>query len=645
MKPAPAHTNGGAKKVLAWLCTGAMLYGQTPTVNRPTSPVWWRPYVPATIGPTRMTNTERIRSLMRAGRLYLTLQDAIALAIENDLNLEVARSQPLTAEWQIERAEAGGAPRGAPTPSSQIGGADAGLGVLGNSSFVGISAGGVSTGGVGGGGGVSVAQIGTTAAATDPIVQNTSSFSHITNPLANQSISGISSLVDTQKIYSSLIQQGLDTGGFVQFKSYEQYLNENSPNDAYNPAVGPYLAFLTNIPVFQGRGKAVNTRQIKVAVNNKIAARDQFRSQLENLVSSVVTAYWDLVSSGDTLKARQTALEIAQKFYSDTKGQIDLGTLAPVELPRAAAELAARQQDMSIAAATLRQQEASLKDSLTRSPDPAIDAAEIVTLDRIEVPTDDNLPGLRELLARAMAKRPDMALAKIKDQNSEIASLGTKDALEPSGTAFFRYKDVGAAGTPAPGAPTSAFFSGGYGRAMGQVFRNDFPTEIIGFYIQAPVGNRVPQADYGVEQLQLKQGDVSSMRDKNAILVEISNEMLALRQARSRYVVAFRGAYAATAVAGRGKEPVLVRNRHHQRGNRRAARRGDGPNDADFGPFRLRDGTGKARKGAGRDAGGESCIARRRAERAGVEGVENNRAEPLNYSGIDFCTTQVVIDR
>src|SRR5208282_4721360 len=153
----------------------------------------------------------------------------------------------------------------------------------------------------------------------------------------------------------------------------------------------------SQIPVFQGRGLGVNTRQIKVAMNNKIAARDTFRSQLENLVSSVVTEYGDLVSSGDTLKARQTALEIAQRFYSDTKGQIDLGTLAPVELPRAAAELAAREQDLSIATATVRQQEASLKDQLTRSPDPAIDAAEIVTLDRIEVPTDDNLPALRDL--------------------------------------------------------------------------------------------------------------------------------------------------------------------------------------------------------------------------------------------------------
>jgi len=529
-----------SRRFLVWLCTGAMLYGQPPTVNRPSSPVWWRPYMPTTISPARMTNTQRIHSLMRAGRLYLTLQDAIALAIENDLNLEVARTQPLSAEWAIERAQAGGAPRGVSSASTNIGGADAGLGVLGTASSAGVSAGGGGSVGGNGGGGVTTSQIGTTAQVLDPFVQNQTSFSHITYPQAIQAISGVPTLVDTQRIYSNLIQQGLPTGGFVQFKSYDQGLSENSPGDNYNPASGSYLQLSSQVNVFQGRGLAVNTRQVKVAINNKISSRDTFRSQLENVVSSVVTQYWDLVSSGDTMKARQTALEIAQKFYSDTKGQIDLGTLAPVELPRAAAELAARQQDLGIATATVRQQEASLKDSLTRSPDPAIDAAEVVTLDRIEVPNDENLPGLRDLLARAMAKRPDMAIAKIKDQNSEISSLGTKDALLPTGIAFGRYMDRGAAGTPqlVPGEPTSPFFSGGYGKTLGQIFRNDFPSDYGGFYFQAPLRNRPAQADYGVEQLQLKQGDVSSMRDRNAILVEISNEMLALRQARSRFVVA-----------------------------------------------------------------------------------------------------------
>lgn len=528
------------RQVVALSCACAMLDAQGPTIDKPTGKFLWRSYLPPVLHPTRMTNTERIHSLMRAGKIYLTVQDAVALAVENDLNLEVARNGPLNAIWNLERAQSGAAPRGVSSSQSQIGGADAGLGALGNASAAGVSAGGSGSSGSGGNGGVTTSQIGTTVQPLDPVLQNQSSFSHITFPQATQALTGVPTLVDGQRIYSTTLQQGLPTGGYVQFKSYEQHLNENVPGDNYNPASGAYLQLYAQIPVFQGRGTAVNARQIKVALNNKISARDTFRSQLEALVSTVVTQYWDLVTADDTLKSRQDATNISEKFYQDTKGQIDLGTLAPVELPRAAAELEARKQDLSIALSTVRQQEASFKDQLTRIPDPAIEAAEIVTLDRIEVPADETLPNLRDLYARAMAHRPDMALSKIKDQNSDIASIGTKDSLLPTGIFYGYYRDRGAAGTPVfvPGEPTSPFFSGGYGRALGQVVRNDFPTEYGGFYFQAPIGNRQAQADYGVEQLQLKQGDVSSQRDKNAILVEISNEMLALRQARSRYAVA-----------------------------------------------------------------------------------------------------------
>jgi outer membrane protein len=526
------------RQIVACVCAGTMLYAQGPTIDKPTGSILWRSYKPPVLHPTRMTNTERIHSLMRGGKLYLTIQDAIALAIENDLNLEVGRNGPLNAEWALERAESGAAPRGVASSQGQIGGADAGLGALGNASAAGVSIGGSGSGGGGGNGGVTTSAIGTTAQPLDPTVQNQSSFTHGSFPQATQALTGVPAFVYGQRIYSTTFQQGLATGGFLQFKSYEQHLNENSPGDSYNPASGSYLQLYAQIPVFQSRGLAVNTRGVKVALNNKTSARDSFRSQLETLVSTVVTQYWDLVTAQNTQKARQDAADIAAKFYEDTKGQINLGTLAPVELPRAAAELEARKQDLSIAVSTVRQQEASFKDQLTRIPDPAIEAAEIITLDHIDVPADETLPGLRDLYARAMAHRPDMAIAKIKDINGDIASIGTKDALKPTGIFYGYYKDRGAAGTPAPGSPGDPYFTGGYGKTLVQSFRNDFPTEYGGFYFQAPIGNRGPQADYGVEQLQLKQGDVSSQRDRNAILVEISNEMLALRQARSRYVVA-----------------------------------------------------------------------------------------------------------
>jgi outer membrane protein TolC len=531
------------RRVFAVLCVAATLRAQAPVVSKPVAPIWWRPYVPSTISPARMGNSQRIHSLMRAGKLYLTLQDAIALAVENDLNLEVARNGPMNAIWALERAQAGGAPRGVSSASTQIGGADSGLGVLGTAASAGISAGGAGVGGNGGSGGVTTSQIGTTAQVLDPFFQSQTSFSHITYPQPNQALSGVETLVDTQRIYNDLVQQGLPTGGFVQLKSYEQYLKENSPSDQFNPAVAPYIQLTAQIPVFQGRGMAVNSRQIKVATNNKKAARETFRSQLETLVSSVVNQYWTLVSDGDTLKSRREALEIAEKFYSDTKGQIELGSLAPVELPRAAAELAARKQDVGIALATVRQQEALLKDQLTRASDPEIDAAEIITLDRIEVPAEDNLPPMRELLARAFKNRPDMVLAKVKDDNADIASIGTRDALSPTGIAYAQDYNRGAAGTPqvVPGAPPNSYFAGGYGKALGEVFRNDFPSSRAGFYFSTPIGNRQAQADFGVEQLQLKQGDVSSQRDRNAILVEISNEMIALKQARARHSTAEQG--------------------------------------------------------------------------------------------------------
>ncbi len=185
-----------------------------------------------------MTNTERIHSLMRAGKIYLTIQDAIALAIENDLNLEVARNGPLNAEWALERAQSGAAPRGVSSSQGQIGGADAGLGALGNASAAGLSAGGAGSGGTGGNGGVTTSQIGTTAQPLDPTLQNQSSFSHLTYPQATQALTGVPTLVDGQRIYSTTLTQGFPTGGFVQFKSYEQHLNENVPGDNYNPASG-----------------------------------------------------------------------------------------------------------------------------------------------------------------------------------------------------------------------------------------------------------------------------------------------------------------------------------------------------------------------------------------------------------------------
>src|SRR5260370_12410024 len=153
------------------------------------------------------------------------------------------------------------------------------------------------------------------------------------------------------------------------------------------------------------------------------------------MVTNVLNLYWNVVSSNDEQTARQRAVEIAQKFYEDTKDEIKIGVLAQVELPRAQVELEGRRQDLLIAQANLRQQETVLKEALLRTPDPEVEAAAIVPLDRIEVPTADDLPPLRQLVATAMAKRPDVAVSKIRDETALINSLGTTNSLLPTAIA------------------------------------------------------------------------------------------------------------------------------------------------------------------------------------------------------------------
>jgi outer membrane protein TolC len=207
-----------------------------------------------------------------------------------------------------------------------------------------------------------------------------------------------------------------------------------------------------------------------------------------------------------------------------------------VELPRAQAEAASRRQDAIVAQYNVRQREGLLKDAITRTVDPEIEAAEIVTLDRIEVPETEDFPPLRQLVATAMEKRPDVAVAKFRDQTQEISLAGTENPLLPNLTLQLQTYNRGAAGTPQ--FQPNPYFVGGYGTALAQIFRRNFPNETASIGLSIPVGNRQAQGDYGIDQLQYRQSQVSSQRDTNQIVVDISNQLSALRQSRARYSAA-----------------------------------------------------------------------------------------------------------
>ncbi|HXP86620.1 MAG TPA: TolC family protein [Bryobacteraceae bacterium] len=518
------------------ICLVPMLAAQD-TVTRPIGTVFVRPYKPAAIPPVRLANSSRLASLMRAGKLYLTVADAIAVAIENNLDLEVARYSPLLAEWAIERAEAGGPIRGVPSAPALVSGVDSGLGVNGSALSAGLSS-GTSTVQIGAAGGASIQQIGPITQILDPMLQNTTTFSHLSQPQANQLVSQTNALIQTTHNYNTVLTQGLLTGGYVQFRDYEQYLKENAPSDALNPGLGPYFDLYLQHNLLQGLGSKVNGRGIRIAKRNREAAPEMLRAQLLALVADVLNLYWDLVTANEQLQEAQRSLDVAQKFYDDTATEVRLSALPGIELPRAQAEVASRRQDVILAQEVVRNGETSLKQVLTRTLDPTVDDADIVLLDSIQVPQTEELPPLRELVQRAMAKRPDVALSKISDETAAISAVGTENGLLPTMQGYIRTRDRGAAGTAQPGNQANPYFVGGYGTALGQIARRDFPNNIAGAFISIPLRNRQAQGDYGVDQLQLRQSDVRGRKAMDQIIVDISLQTIAVRQARARYAAA-----------------------------------------------------------------------------------------------------------
>jgi outer membrane protein len=319
----------------------------------------------------------------------------------------------------------------------------------------------------------------------------------------------------------------------------ESYEKQNAPTDYLNPAVEPVVQIYASHNLLRGFGTGVNGRFIRVAQKNIRAAQETFRSQLLNAVANVLNLYWDLVTDDDDLAVRQRAVDQAQKFYDQTRQQIELGVVPRFEASRAQANVTNNKQLLGIAQATAQQQENLLKNAISRNglEDTLLDTAQVVTLDRIQVPDQDNLPSLRDLVAKALANRPDVALTKINDEVSEISALGTANGVRPSLQAFAAVSATGLSGTSSPfeGVAPDSYYVGGLGNALGQVFRDDFPSRRAGALFAGTIHNRVAQGDYGVEQLQLRQGDLVERRNQNQMVVDISNQMVALRQASARY--------------------------------------------------------------------------------------------------------------
>ncbi|MGA8599446.1 MAG: TolC family protein [Bryobacteraceae bacterium] len=493
----------------------------------------------------------------------MTAQDTIAAAIENNLDLQVDRYGPLAAKWGLQRAQGGGPLRGVTSGNSLVSRAQSGQGVVGTEVSAGLVQNG--NGSTSNNGNALVSQIGPVTQNLDPVLQNATAWSHTTTPQPNSVISETTALIDTKYVYNTFVQQGLLSGGYVQVTANASYLKENTPTDVLNPSTATVAQMYFRHNFLNSFGTTVNSRFIHVAEKNVLAANETFQSQLLNLVTSVLNAYWDLVAADEDFKIKQRALEAAEESDAYIKKQIGLGVLARVEQLRADAEVSSRKQALAIATASVSQQENSLKEILTlnTTDDPLIDAAEIVPLDYLRVPEEEDLPPLRVLVRRALAKRPDVALTNLNQEVAEISSLGTANGLLPVLQGIVAITANGLAGTPTPQPPGSGanpYFAGGVGTALGQVARRDFPSDRAAVLFEGKLRNQVAQGDYGVEQLQLQQNKLAARKSLNQVVVDISNQVVAVRQARARYSAALESRTLAEQLLAEEKQKFSLGN-------------------------------------------------------------------------------------
>jgi outer membrane protein len=545
--------------VIAWGLAVPLLGTAQPSVAPAPEVRWYErlanPYLPSTLAPSSLQNSPRVDSLLRAGNLYLSLDDAIALALENNLDVELQRYGPAIARSDIERAEGGAqALRGI---NYSVGQPPAGLGGPA-SPILNLPASGLSVSATvptnlnelaGIVSSQASSQITTGTFSTgpavpvfDPAIVGTMNWQHQSAPQTSTFLAGTNSLVTKNFVNTLGLQKGFGPGTQFGANFNSNVSDTNSIRNAYNPYTSSALGLSLAQPLLRGFGIKVNRRYIRMARNNEKISDLVFRQQVIETVAGVIRLYFDLASLNEDVGVKRQTLTLAQRLYEDNRNQVEQGTLAPIELVRAQAQIAAARQDLANSEGFARQQELIVKTVLTRrgTADPAIRNARIITTTGIDVPPQDQLRPIQDLIEDAWKNRPELESARLQIVNNQISLEGSRNGLRPELDLVAAAQNNGLAGTFNPAAATGLFattpdpaFTGGIGTAMGQVFRRNFPTYGAGIQLNLPLRNRVAQGDYARDEINVRQTEIRLQQLINQVRLEVEGSYIALERARA----------------------------------------------------------------------------------------------------------------
>jgi len=521
------------------------------------------PYKSRSVPPPDLVNTPRIEQVMRDGKIYLSMDDAVALALENNLDIAIARYNLNIADTEILRANAGGSTLGVNFGVVQN---TPGGGVGGLSGAVGSGSGGtsVAAGGAGAGvGGLVSSTLGSGPIITsfDPVLtgtlqmdraysQSTSIFSPI--PVGNQNTGTAN--------FSYL--KGFKTGTNFSVGFNNTHSTTDNPTSTYSPLLSSGVQFRFTQHLLQGFGFAPNTRFIRIAKNNREISDVAFRLQVLTTVDQIENLYWNLVYAYENVRVTNESLAFAQKTLSDTKKQVEIGSLAPIEVVRAQSTVSTDQQQLTVAQTNLQLQQLLMKNALSRTlVDPKLADAEVIPMSTMQLPEKEQVVPTQDLVTDALSHRAELAEARINLTNNEISNKAVRSSLLPSLDLFGYYGGTGVGGSISPSilsapacTPSNTFncfdpnrlapgfqrpgspgfvTSVGYGDALDQLVSSASADKGLGITLSIPLRNRVAQATQIRSELEYRQAQMRLQQLENQVRIEVRNAQFSVTQNRA----------------------------------------------------------------------------------------------------------------
>ncbi len=517
-------------------------------------PHFLQPYRPQQVAQPNLGNSPRIDSLMRDGKIYLSIDDAVALALENNLDIDIARYNLNIADTDYLRAKSG----------ANILGVNAGIvqntpggGVGGLGGTVGSGTGGttVAPSGVGTGTNGLVSStlgIGSPITSFDPIVTSTLQLDK--NDTESVSVDTVPLLSENTYTANFAYAQGFQWGTTLNAGFNNTHLATNSPVSLLSPGINSNFQVRVTQNLLQGFGSLPNTRFIRIAKNNREISDVAFRLQIITTVDQIEDMYWDLVYAYENVRVQEEALTYAQKALTDTKQQAKVGTLPPIQVVSAQSTVSTDEQNLILAQNNLELEKLLVKNALSRSiEDPALAEADVIPTSSMQIPQEEAVVPTQDLINEALSHRAELAESRIDLNSRDLSSKAVRNAMLPTLDAYAYYGGSGIGGNVNPavlpptcttGPPTcfsgpnapSPFSNGGpvsYGGTLNQVFNNTAPDKGVGLALSIPLRNREAQANQVRAELEYRQAQVRLHQLENQVRIEVRNAQFDVKQNRA----------------------------------------------------------------------------------------------------------------